>query len=403
MEFGIEEYSEADWEETSTVRAASTQLQDTFTTASSTSENDNLSSLPTSVPVLSTTNSFSSLSNAQLEALQREYRHVQEMDKSWNGRPSVIEDSLFDDDNDDDDSNDDGDGAEEALESESDRDQPNLGVLQTYLENELQQIQDEIRQMKMPKNYLDGTFWRRAPNPIFVFHSTLRKSRTPDASPYYLIDIFVCIPYALSGAPDGFRCECGAHISKNGYNNNPIARRVRGEHKPYFLLTTRFLCDKRRNNDAECGRNYQGTDAWIIAQLSRHLQHEFPAYLSARGDIDKLLLAVMRTLFTTRFGPRPCSELLNEMQHLRHANSEVSYLSAYAFFQDKYNPPPPEPFSEFDDRLRFGGTNILVKYCKMVFTEWMRAHLELFDRVIASLPGTRLAGDHTFKIIKYLP
>ncbi|KAF9041105.1 hypothetical protein BDZ89DRAFT_1109852 [Hymenopellis radicata] len=251
MEFGIEEYSEADWEEASTVRAASTQLQDTFTATSSTSENDNLSSLPTSVPVLSTTNSFSSLSNAQLEALQRKYRHVQEMDKSWNGRPSVIEDSLFDDDNDDDDSNDDGDGAEEALESESNRDQPNFGVLQTYLENELQQIQDEIREMTMPKNYLDGTFWRRAPNPIFVFHSTLRKSRTPDASPYYLIHIFVWIPYALPGAPDGFRCECGAHISKNG---------------------------TRRKNDAGCGRNYQGTDAWIMVQLPRHLQHEFPAY-----------------------------------------------------------------------------------------------------------------------------
>ncbi|KAF9051108.1 hypothetical protein BDZ89DRAFT_1056981 [Hymenopellis radicata] len=398
MEFGFEEFSEADWEEASTVHAASTQRQDAFTTTSSNFTNDNLPSLPTSVPVLSTTNPSPSLTSAQLEALQHEYRHVREMDKSCNSRPSVIEDSLFDDD----DGDGDGDGAEEALESESDEDQPNSGVLQNYLETELQRIQDEIQKHKMPKNYVDGTFWRRPPDPLFAFDSTLGKGKVPDAAPFYLIDIFLWIPYSLPGAPDVFRCECGGHLSKNGYNDNPIARRVRTLHKPYFLLTSRLRCDKRRKNDAGCGRSYQGTDAWILAQLPRHLQQEFPAYLSARGGVDKSTLAVMRTLFATRFGPRPCSELLCEMQHLRHANLELSYLSAYAFFQDKYNLPPPEPFSDFDDRLRFGGTNTSVKYCKAVFTEWMRAHLELLDRVMASLPGTRLAGDHTFKIIKFL-
>jgi hypothetical protein len=148
--------------------------------------------------------------------------------------------------------------------------------------------------------------------------------------------------------------------------------------------------------------------------MTRHLQQAFPgtnlntsvsvsthqssAYLTARGGVDKKLLAVMRTLFATRFGPRPFSQLLCEMRHLSHANSELSYLQLYAHAQDEYDLPTPPAFSAFGDRARYAGTHPSVKYCKAIFTEWMRAHLDLFDRVIASLPGTRLASDHTFKV-----
>lgn len=127
-----------------------------------------------------------------------------------------------------------------------------------------------------------------------------------------------------------------------------------------------------------------------------------PVYLTARGGVDKSSIAIMRTLYATRFGPRPFSELLCEMRHLDHSTRELSYLSFYSHHQDKYSLPTPTEFSPFGDRARFAGTHPSVRYCKAVFTEWMRAHLELFDRVMASLPGSCLAGDHTFKVRQLL-
>jgi hypothetical protein len=66
-----------------------------------------------------------------------------------------------------------------------------------------------------------------------------------------------------------------------GFNDNPIARRVRHLPDDYFLLTNRFLCDSKRTNLPGCGQHFQGTDPHIIAQLPRYVQEAFPGtYLS---------------------------------------------------------------------------------------------------------------------------
>jgi hypothetical protein len=61
-----------------------------------------------------------------------------------------------------------------------------------------------------------------------------------------------------------------------GFNNNPVARRVRDMPEDFFLFTNRFLCDEHRSNSPGCGTNYQGSDPHIIAQLSRFVQVAFP-------------------------------------------------------------------------------------------------------------------------------
>jgi hypothetical protein len=61
-----------------------------------------------------------------------------------------------------------------------------------------------------------------------------------------------------------------------GWNDNPIARRVRALPVDYFLLTNRFLCDPDRHNEPGCGTSWQGTDPHIIAQLPRFVSVAFP-------------------------------------------------------------------------------------------------------------------------------
>jgi hypothetical protein len=51
----------------------------------------------------------------------------------------------------------------------------------------------------------------------------------------------------------------------------------------------------------------------------------------------------------------------------------------------------PEPFSDFHDKLHWAGTKGTTQY-------WKGAHRPFFDRIMASLTGKVLWGDHTFKV-----
>jgi hypothetical protein len=113
----------------------------------------------------------------------------------------------------------------------------------------------------------------------------------------YHLDIFVWLPQHLPGAPDILQCTCGHKLIKHGWNDDPIARRVKRLDRDYFLLTNRLSCPKPNG----CGKTMQSTDPHVLAQLPRHLQEAFPALLTSRAAVDKGLLSMMRSCFATRF------------------------------------------------------------------------------------------------------
>lgn len=104
---------------------------------------------------------------------------------------------------------------------------------------------------------------------------------------------------------------------------------------------------------------------------------------------------VMQALFASRFGPDPFASLLSEMHHLHHAQRELIYLAAAASSEYVKDPPP---FSSFSDKTGYAGSHPSVQYCKSIFVDFNRVHRVFYDRVVASLPGTVLKGDHTFKV-----
>lgn len=161
-----------------------------------------------------------------------------------------------------------------------------------FLANIKDTLVEEIEKYGQPLCYKNGDFFIRAPHPCFV----LRRAQAMGFSPekLYHRDVFVWLPDLL--VPQmRFYCKCGMILSKNGtshltfpnfllinilgYNDNPIARRIRHVPSDYFLLTNRYLCNKRRAVDPGCNASYQGTDSHIISQLPRYLQCAFPGLL----------------------------------------------------------------------------------------------------------------------------
>ncbi|KAJ7163411.1 hypothetical protein C8R43DRAFT_846337, partial [Mycena crocata] len=138
----------------------------------------------------------------------------------------------------------------------------------------LKRLTAEIAKYGTTMCYRRGDFYDRPAHPVFAL------SRALDPTHSYWRKIFVWFPWLLPGCPDRFKCTCGKPLSRNGFNDDPIARRVRDMPADFFLLTNRFLCNPRRA-DPGCNKSFQGTDPHIIAQLPRFVQTAFPGISSS--------------------------------------------------------------------------------------------------------------------------
>jgi hypothetical protein len=110
----------------------------------------------------------------------------------------------------------------------------------------------------------------------------------------------------------------------------------------------------------------------------------------------------MRSCFATRFGPEPFAAMLAELHYLDHAHRELLYLSALISSPTPHPSSSPESFSTFSDSQRYAGAIPSTQFCKGIFVDWMRAYRPFFDRVMSSLPGKVLRGDHSFPLTKLL-
>ncbi|KAF9011458.1 hypothetical protein BDZ89DRAFT_1167536 [Hymenopellis radicata] len=271
--------------------------------------------------------------------------------------------------------------------------------LSEYLLASKNRIVAEIKKYGQPLCYKNGHFFDRPMHPVFALHHDATESFGP--AKLYHRDIFVWLPHLLPKRPERFVCICGKHLTLRGYNDNPVARRVRRFPVDYFLLTNRFCCDHKRADNPGCGASFQGTNPHIISQLPRFVQEAFPAFISTRGAMDKQMMWEFNTGIVRRLGPSPFAELVCELQSRFHAQNELMYYAAALHFGLHGEDQVPA-FSWFDDPDGFAGSPPSTSYLKAMYTDYIGAHRIYMDRVQATLPLDIAKGDHTFDVLKYM-
>ncbi|KAL0567504.1 hypothetical protein V5O48_014489 [Marasmius crinis-equi] len=336
------------------------------------------------------------LADDNLEHLVSDIREVMDNDEFADIRIEegrVIEESISDGDEDSMEDN-----AKAAEKETAESEVKENSVLHQYLIKFCSNIQKEIKKNGRPQCYIDGQFFVHPRHPVFALHDAASTSFSPD--PLCLLPVFVWLPNHLPHRPINFKCRCGRRLTSNGYNDNPIARRVRtSTGRDYLLFTNRFICDPRRESEPGCGTSYQGYDPQILDQLPRFVQEAFPAYLTTRSVVDRLVIDQMKACFAGRFGPEPFSRMLREVQMLQHSRCELMYLSAASSYGLSGTKQVP-PFPSFNDQAKYAGTTPSLWYLKCIWTDYHAAIKIFLDRIQASLPGFKLSGDHTFAIMK---
>ncbi|KAJ7486906.1 hypothetical protein FB451DRAFT_1082409, partial [Mycena latifolia] len=171
-----------------------------------------------------------------------------------------------------------------------------------------------------------GSFWIHPPAPFFALQE---KDLKPTG--LYYPSVFIWFPHLFKL---GSTLTCPnrgcAHFQSThrpleikGFNDKPLARRVIGLDRVYYVLTMRIQCKKK--NQTGCGGSWNLYDPLILEQLDRGLADCFPAFLTARSGIDKTLMTLIRAGIAHRLSASAWSKILREL-HVREHDLFPKYL-----------------------------------------------------------------------------
>ncbi|KAI7887063.1 uncharacterized protein EV154DRAFT_485029 [Mucor mucedo] len=230
------------------------------------------------------------------------------------------------------------DPVENSVEEEMNDVLPENSVLTEYFEN----LQIRLTNEGYPSEYNNGTFWIE---PMMTFFALQSKK---EINYLYRPRVFLWIPHLLLNKGLGrLRCtknNCNKKLETKGYNKKPHARRI---------------VDMFRCCDSKCGASYNAHDPEIIEQLPLELQVEFPAVLSHRGGISKVIADLLRPCIQNSVGPERFQKILRELHVLHHDRIELQYLlSEYKKrngISQYFATSPPERFSSFNDQKKYAG------------------------------------------------
>ena len=289
------------------------------------------------------------------------------------------------------DDDDEFDAEEENLLLDDDEDDPEAEVegsyIRDYLEKTLKTISGKVSQFYA--NNRD--FWIRPPKAIFS--SAISK-------PNYQPDIFVWSPGALEGGTLALCCiHCQSKVSSKGWSNGKkqtIARRVVCLERCFYIFRQRYLC-----SNPKCAKTFSSCNPTFLKSLPEYIQNEFPAIMTSRGAVSKLLANLLRPLFNSGIGPYAFHGLIQELHTKRHHQTALSFYNRWVFknVSQSFQSVPHE-YSRFDGE--YGGFCPSANYFKSIYIRLMDELRTFQDAEMTKRCATQYNGDHMHSIPKWM-
>jgi len=284
------------------------------------------------------------------------------------------------------------DYVEEAGKNDSDK-TPNetYGVQQKYVEAIQKRIQEEVRGDFEGDSWLikllnENDWWVRKTDAYYV----AKKLGLKKESYAYYRDVYIWLPdirwkdVEKTFMPCCPNCKIGhPRVGPHGFRDNHAGRVVVHLKETYYVISRRYICHECKRevkkakqvleqNAAERGlecemkdseRNYtfMGWDKRILPLFKRGKGELFPAVLSWKAGVDKLLVDLMRPLLDGGFRPERFSDLLLELHSKEFTRKCILHEYEIEARKESLLNKNKEylPLGEFGDKY---------KYCGMVPT-----------------------------------
>jgi len=144
--------------------------------------------------------------------------------------------------------------------------------------------------------------------------------------------------------------------------------------------------------------------AWnkrVLPLYANGLGDEFPAFLTWRAGVDKLLLDLMRPLYDKGLRPEALSDTLLEL-HSKRYHQEYRKRELKIVKMSTLSGKKGVLFSDFTDKRRYNGRCPTGQYLQMVYKTYHSAIKDFLDREVKKRGATRIHIDASYKEAKHL-
>jgi hypothetical protein len=226
----------------------------------------------------------------------------------------------------------------------------------------------------------------------------------------YYTDVHVWVPqleFGIEAMPSCVSCKCTAQVQVHGWSakGEHVGRRVCGMQRHYFMLTQRYICTAcQAITEASRPRfTFYGWDKEVLLNLPHGYGLQFPAVLSHRSGIDKLVMDQMRVLFDAGVRPERFSDMLVELHAKQHTLAHIKYEHTYEC-EKAFNPlATRDMFSSFGDPLKYAGavpTGSYLATCYKAHHCDVRPQFDAAMKKVGSEGGIKI--DVSYKLDKHI-
>ena len=321
---------------------------------------------------------------------------------------------------------------EEDHKREEEMDDPNTGdtslgfVMREYLQSIQGRLKTELRKDREALNaaskwllsYLaNHEFWIRAEASQEVCKKLgmLYKHRA------YYRDVRVWLPEVQYGEyymPSCVTCNSNSCVARHTCFKKSPARYVVGISRGYDIMTWQYIChtcEKRhsakKKESIQNGVNFvspgqytfMGYNSTVLTTMPDGIGDDFPAILSYRSGLDKVVHRLMRPLFDRGIRPEGFSEILLELHSLQYTDDYLKHeriLRRKKFFTRDHD--AAAMFSTFNNKKLYAGYVPTGRYLLGAYKKYVASIKDHLDREVKKRGCRRLHVDGNAKIPKLL-
>ena len=265
------------------------------------------------------------------------------------------------------------------------------GVQQLYVRAIQQRLQEELSPASQSTvkpwllEYLnDNDWWLRTVHARTIVKNLGLKL---EHRPYYR-DVYVWLPdvrwtnhTGVSHMPCCPNCKTNKRVGAHGFRDNHSGRVVVNLTDTYYVISRRYICHACQEvsveakkhveklatehhlvveeaHDAHRQYTFMGWDNRILPFFpSRRGELHFPAVLTWKAGLDKLLVDMMRPLLDGGVRPDRLSRIILELHSKKYSNHCIEHETGNAAKRQRINfdPSSISMLSDFGDKLRYRG------------------------------------------------
>ena len=249
--------------------------------------------------------------------------------------------------------------------------------------------------------------------------------------PSYYRDVHVWLPDIRWGntcMPVCPRCDNNSKVTFHAWRKNHFGRKIVGLRENYVTMSRRYKCSKcledsdKLKDDLKRAATKEGVEIELVndkshvnytfmAWNSRSLQmmshgrgNKFPAELSYRSGVDKVVVDMMRPLFDKGVRPEALSNILLELHSKKYADDYIAREQRLQQSRLNGNVISAEVglYSDFSDKKKYDGSVPTGRYLAQVHLKQHKKIERHMDLEVKKRPATRLHFDVSYKEAKLL-